>query len=337
MASPSKTSATIQILKAIKQLNPKETENESLNDFRIAVAGESENQLNQMKELFFGQTEYAAALLPADSYLSGYILPDDKDNPNLKTSDIVVAYPNIILNSSEYKGSVYTFDAEHPINTIKSIISNGTGNTLRLALGRRFPAIRTEIARIAAREISRENAIVSLTTALGNVAPSIIQPFLGVAEGVGDMIILTTNQVRMMFIIGSIYQQDLGFIEQWKELSSIISSAFGWRAIARELVSKIPFGGGIIPKGAIAYAGTAAIGEGLIFFYSTGNRMTKGEMTKIFKQTYSEASGIVKSLFDRLRSSNDGSAAGSLPGETGSDKGGLGSGVTDGNGSDLTS
>ena len=43
----------------------------------------------------------------------------------------------------------------------------------------------------------------------------------------------------------------------------IAGGAFGWRALARELVGKIPFGGGLLPKGAIAYAGTYLAGKAL--------------------------------------------------------------------------
>ena len=39
-----------------------------------------------------------------------------------------------------------------------------------------------------------------------------------------------------------------------------MGGAFGWRALARELVGKVPLGGGLIPKAAIAYAATRLIG-----------------------------------------------------------------------------
>ncbi len=72
-------------------------------------------------------------------------------------------------------------------------------------------------------------------------------------------------------------------------------------------MSKIPFGGGLVPKGAVAYAGTAVIGEGLIFMYTTGRRMTREEVKQAFKRAYSEAIGTVRSLVDKLRSEAPGS------------------------------
>jgi len=58
-------------------------------------------------------------------------------------------------------------------------------------------------------------------------------------------------------------RQRSGVFERAAEILSIVGGAFGWRALARELAGKIPFGGGIIPKGAIAYAGTYVVGKGL--------------------------------------------------------------------------
>lgn len=158
---------------------------------------------------------------------------------------------------------------------------------------------REEIARRMIRDVSRENALFVIATALGDVIPSIFQPIIGVAEAAGDTIFLTANQVRMLFLIGAVYGEKVGYTAQWKEISSIVGAAFGWRTLARNLVSKIPFGGGLVPKGAIAYAGTTVIGEGLIFFYTTGRRMTRAEIAQAFKKAYSQAVETVRPLVRR--------------------------------------
>jgi hypothetical protein len=106
----------------------------------------------------------------------------------------------------------------------------------------------------------------------------------------------------MTFLIGAVYGEKVGYTAQWREITSIIGAAFGWRSLARNLVSKIPFGGGLVPKGAIAYAGTTVVGEGLIFFYTTGRRMTRQEVQEAFRKTYSQAVGKVRSLVDKFRS-----------------------------------
>jgi len=52
------------------------------------------------------------------------------------------------------------------------------------------------------------------------------------------------NQIRMTFMIGAASDHAIGYREQRSEIASIIASAFGWRALARELAGKVPFGGG---------------------------------------------------------------------------------------------
>ena len=49
------------------------------------------------------------------------------------------------------------------------------------------------------------------------------------------------------------------------------------RALARELVGKIPWGGGLIPKAAIAYAGTRVAGLSLERYYRIGKAYTRSE------------------------------------------------------------
>ena len=113
--------------------------------------------------------------------------------------------------------------------------------------------------------------------------------------------VLTANQVRLLFAIGAAYGERVGYTAQWKEISSIIGAAFGWRSLARNLVSKIPFGGGLAPKGAIAYAGTYAVGEGARFFYATGRHMTRDEVSQLFKRMYDEAIAFASTMVSKLR------------------------------------
>jgi uncharacterized protein (DUF697 family) len=62
--------------------------------------------------------------------------------------------------------------------------------------------------------------------------------------------------------------------ERIAELGGIVGAAFGWRALARELVGAVPGGVGAAAKGAIAYAATVATGRAAQSFYETGQRPT---------------------------------------------------------------
>jgi len=67
-------------------------------------------------------------------------------------------------------------------------------------------------------------------------------------------------------LIAAASDKPVGYSVQKGEIASIVTGAFGWRALARELVGKVPFGVGLIPKGAIAFAGTYVAGLGLDHF-----------------------------------------------------------------------
>ena len=109
------------------------------------------------------------------------------------------------------------------------------------------------------KKIAKENALFSLATALPDIVPFISLPW-AIGEFASDTAFLTANQIRMAFLLAAANDRDIGYHEQRGEIASIILGAFGWRALARELVGKIPWGGGLVPKAAIAYAGTRVAG-----------------------------------------------------------------------------
>ncbi len=127
-------------------------------------------------------------------------------------------------------------------------------SALELAIGRNFPLFRRAAADRIIHRISRENALFSLVTALPNVVPLIDLPW-AVGEFATDTAFLTMNQIRMALLMAALHGQTVGYGEQKAQIAVIAAGAFGWRALARELVGKIPLGGGLIPKAAVAFAG----------------------------------------------------------------------------------
>ena len=88
-----------------------------------------------------------------------------------------------------------------------------------------------------------------------------------VGEFASDTAFLTMNQIRMAFMLAAANDRTVGYREQKSEIASLFAGAFGWRAIARELIGVIPMGAGIIPKAGIAFAGTFVMGMSLEQFY----------------------------------------------------------------------
>ena len=88
---------------------------------------------------------------------------------------------------------------------------------------------------------------------------------------------------------------------QKAEVASVIAGAFGLRALARELVGKIPFGGGLIPKAAIAYAGTWVVGQSLDRLYGFGTTYDRGEQKAAYKEGLAMGKKVAKSLLAGLK------------------------------------
>jgi uncharacterized protein (DUF697 family) len=155
----------------------------------------------------------------------------------------------------------YSFHRGHPATTVSEILAEKSD--LDLAFGRQFPAFRRPVVERIIHLISRENALFAIATALPNVVPNLIEIPWAFGEFASDTAFLTANQVRMSFQIAAACGKPVGLSAQKGSVLTIAAGAFGWRALARELVGHIPLGGGLIPKGAIAYAGTWLAGKAL--------------------------------------------------------------------------
>jgi len=135
-----------------------------------------------------------------------------------------------------------------------------------------------------------------MATALGDVIPSIASLPWSVAEYASDSAVLTANQIRLAFLVAAASDHEIGYSKQRAEVGSIVAGAFGWRAVARELVGKIPFGGGLIPKAAIAYAGTYMVGASLERLYRFGYGYTAPERKAAYEAAYDRGKQIAKGL-----------------------------------------
>ena len=167
---------------------------------------------------------------------------------------------------------------------------------LELALARHFELFRKLVIGKTIRSVAKENAIFSLITALPDVVPSLIELPWAVGEFASDTAFLTMNQVRMAFVIAAASDREVGYRQQRAQIAAIVGSAFGWRALARELVGKIPFGGGLIPKAAVAYAGTYTLGVGLERLYRLGVGLTRRERRMIYERALRRGKEVVESF-----------------------------------------
>jgi uncharacterized protein (DUF697 family) len=207
---------------------------------------------------------------------------------------------DLVLYQDGIRGpkGTYTFYAGAPRRTATAIIREN--DDIALPLARRYPAFRQTVVESIISAIARENALFAVATALPDVLPSLIELPWAFGEFASDTAFMTANQVRMAFMIAAACGRDVGFASQKAELVGIGAGAFGWRAIARELAGKIPFGGGLIPKGAIAYAVTFALGKGLERLYHAGDPYTGAERQELYQEALARGKSVARAITQPL-------------------------------------
>jgi len=195
--------------------------------------------------------------------------------------------------------NAFTFYSHDPARTVKEILSDRS--ELGLALARHFLPFRRPVIDEVMFSVSKENALFSLASALPNIVPSMIELPWAIGEFASDTAFLTMNQIRMAFLIAAASDSVIGYREQKAEIASIVTGAFGFRAIARELVGKIPFGGGLIPKAAVAFAGTYVMGLSLERYHRVGYGLTRDERRREYEQALSHGRSVAEVLLAGLK------------------------------------
>jgi uncharacterized protein (DUF697 family) len=168
---------------------------------------------------------------------------------------------------------------------------------IALSLARRFPGLRHEVAERVIRDTALANAEFAMLNALPGVIP-IIAPLLP-AAAIGDIFMLTKNQAMMLYRLAAIHELPLDLRARSRDLGPLLGNAFGWRAIAREVVGAVPGGIGLVARGTIAYAGTVALGRALLKLYETGQQPTRAQITRLYKEAYAGAKETVKGLLKK--------------------------------------
>jgi uncharacterized protein (DUF697 family) len=176
----------------------------------------------------------------------------------------------------------YTFHRGHPEDTVAEILHDK--GEYGLALARQFPAFRRPVVERLIHLVARENALFAIATALPNVIPNFVELPWALGEFASDTAFLTTNQVRLALQIAAACGKEVSLASIKMTVLGIVGSAFGWRALARELVSHIPLGGGLIPKGAIAYAGTFVVGKGMELLMVHERPHTNEERERLYQE-----------------------------------------------------
>lgn len=178
-----------------------------------------------------------------------------------------------------------TYDDRH-LHQVRRRIADAADDRA-LAIGRYIPSMQIAAAEDLVAQTSRVNGQFALASNI----PTLV-PVVGNVIAVGaDFFVLTKNQLMMMYKLAAIYNQNLD--NQWRvygELLPVVGAGLVWRTIARELAALLPLAIGTVPKVAIAFAGTWALGQAARIYYEQGRKINRDEMRSL----YSEALEILR-------------------------------------------
>lgn len=163
-----------------------------------------------------------------------------------------------------------------------------------LSLGRHFPGLRPAIANHLINDVSFSNAAYAFSTGLAEIVP-----VLDVPLNIADILVLTKAQALLVYRLGLV----LGLPTDWRyylaEFGSVVGSGFLWRQAARSLVGLIPVVG-ILPKVAVAYAGTFVVGQVVLRWHRTGRHLTRKEIRQIYREAFGRGKTLARDLIQRV-------------------------------------
>lgn len=136
-----------------------------------------------------------------------------------------------------------------------------------IVLGRQLPQFRRE----AANKLVRSATLISLAAGLEPI------PLV-------DIPILLGNQIRLVLRIAAVYGEPMS-AQHMRELVTTIAGGLALRYLAEEAAKAMPFGGDLV-AGAIAAAGTWAIGQVAIEYFESGKKLTRSQINDSFKRFY---------------------------------------------------
>jgi hypothetical protein len=276
------------IREALRNLNPAQVRESAHLPFHLELHASSARMYEQMENVFAPAHTFSEARREGAS-----AVVTREVAPQIPGTTVIRVYEKGLPQTA---GEGFTYDTMNPDRVVADILAKHSD--LKLSLARQICPFREPVAKDVIWTVSKENALFSIATAVPSVMPLVAVPW-AVGEFASDTAVLTANQIRMAFMLAAASDRTVGYREQRAEIASLFAGAFGWRAIARELVGKIPFGGGLIPKAAVSFAGTYVIGISLERFYRVGYGLTPEERKQAFQRALEKGKEIAASLVNR--------------------------------------
>jgi uncharacterized protein (DUF697 family) len=163
-----------------------------------------------------------------------------------------------------------------------------------LSAGRRHPLLREPVAEHLIRDTARVNAQFAALSSL----PANLPLIGGLVGDMADVLVLTKNQLLLLFKLAGLYGRDLQLGRQLLvEIVPVVGGAFLWRTTARALVGLLPTLLGVVPKTVVAYSGTYLLGQMARYYYRYGDRPPP----ELVQDLRAEGTRLARETLGRLR------------------------------------
>jgi len=289
---------SIQVFQSVKEaiasLNPEEIQRHTDKQLRVFLYAHTETGYRQMEDFLA-----PPALSPAKrATIQHRLLRASAGFSPSGSHDIEIYCEESTLDEVAAPLDLFAFRPEEPARLVNDVLKRRPDLAIPLAM--HFLPFREEVSRRIVKKVSKQNAMFALASAVPDIIPFLSLPW-AVGEFASDTAFLTANQIRMAFLLAAAADRDFGYREQRGEIGSILLGALGWRSLARELVGKIPLGGGLIPKAAIAYAGTRVAGLSLERLYRTGAAFTRSERRNAYQDALERGKTVAAQILQGVK------------------------------------
>lgn len=142
--------------------------------------------------------------------------------------------------------------AGFPLDRIAQALAAGLESGAAAVAAARVPALRPAVCHGLIRSAALQNGVLGAAV----FAPGT------------DLPVLALNQLRLVLRLAAAHDRELDR-ERVPEAVAVLAGAYGFRALARQLLGLVPVAGWAV-KGAVAYGGTRAVGEAALRLYADG-------------------------------------------------------------------
>jgi uncharacterized protein (DUF697 family) len=261
-----------------------------------------------------GRESFCAALLVSRTADLSPSLGSIRDDQAARGVPIVVVVIGAagktaaIVRPGEHQRVVATPDLNAgALDAVGNAVLTAVQPELRLGLGRQFSGLRTLLFTMLIDETARANASYAFTTGIAEIIP-----VLNVAMNIGDVVILTKNQLIMSYKIALVAGKSGTPRHLMGEIFGVLGAGLLFRQIARQLVGLIPVVG-VAPKVAVAYGGTWAIGRAVVLWATAGQALTAESVRAFYDEGLKRGRQAARAIVSRRVRSSEASPGESAP------------------------